>query len=83
MIQFMFTIVKTKKKGGGIAPPPTLLHAEGLAVCALIHSGIQLMGAHQNTVQGAVVFGIAVICALLDGAFDALVCLAAHNVSSF
>jgi hypothetical protein len=37
------------------------------------------VGAHQDPVQRAVVFGIAVISTLLDGAFDALVCLAAHN----
>ena len=36
------------------------------------------MGAHQDLVQRAVVFGIAVIGAGLDGAFDALVCIAVH-----
>ena len=72
-----------KKEDGGIVPPPSLLFAEGLAVCALIHSGIQLVGAHQNPVQRAIVFGFAVMCAFLNGAFDALVCFAAHNVSSF
>ena len=38
------------------------------------------MGAHQDSIQGAVVFGIAVVSALLNGAFDALICLAAHVV---
>ena len=37
------------------------------------------MGAHQNTVQGTVVFGIAVISTLLYGAFDALVCMTVHK----
>ena len=36
------------------------------------------MGAHQNFVQRTVVFGVAVIGAGLDGAFDALVCIAVH-----
>ena len=36
------------------------------------------MCAHQNAVQRAVVFGIAVVSALLNGAFNALVCLVIH-----
>ena len=36
------------------------------------------MGAHQNAVQRAVIFGIAVVSALLYGAFDALIGLAVH-----
>ena len=64
-------------------PPPGLLLAERLAVGALIHSRILLVGTHQNPVQGAVVFGIAVVSTLLNGAFNALVCLAVHIISSF
>jgi hypothetical protein len=60
-------------------PPPKLLLPEGLAVGALIHCRILFVRANQNAVQGAVVFGIAVISALLNGAFDALVCLAVHR----
>jgi len=56
----------------------SLLFAEGLAVGALIHSGVFLMGTHQNAVQGAVVLGVAVIGTLLHGALYALVGMAAH-----
>ena len=37
------------------------------------------MGTHQNPVQRAVVLGIAVVSAGLDGAFDALVCMTVHK----
>ena len=37
------------------------------------------MGTHQDLIQGAVVLVLAVISAGLDGAFDALVCMAVHN----
>ena len=49
------------------------LLAEGFAVGALVHGGIGLVGAHQDAVQRAVVLVLAVVCTLLDGAFDALV----------
>ena len=51
---------------------------EGLAVGALIHGGIHLVGTHQNPIQGAVVLSVAVVSALLDSAFDALVCMTVH-----
>ena len=57
-----------------------LLLAEGLAVGALIHSGILLVGAHHDAVQRTVVFGVAVVSAGLDGTFDALVCVGIHNL---
>ena len=57
-----------------------LLLAEGFAVGTLVHSRILLVGAYQNAVQRAVVFGIAVVSALLNGAFDAFVCLVIHVV---
>ena len=60
-------------------PPRELLLAERLAVGALIHCRILLMCAHQDPIQGTVVFRIAVVSTLLNGAFDALVCLAAHD----
>ena len=41
------------------------------------------MGAHQDAVQGAVVLGIAVVSAGLDGAFNALVGMTVHRKSSF
>ena len=52
--------------------------AEGLAVGALVLGGVSLVGTHLDTVQRAVVLGVAVVCAGLDGAFDALVCMAVH-----
>jgi hypothetical protein len=55
------------------------LLAEGLAVGALILGRVHLMGAHQNPVQRAVVLILAVVCTLLDGAFDALVCMTVHG----
>ena len=57
----------------------SLLLPERLAVGALIHLGVSLVGAHQDTVQGAVVLGVAVIGALLNGAGDALVGVAVHT----
>ena len=56
----------------------SLLCPEGLAVGALVLGGIMLVGAHQNPVQGAVVLGIAVVSAGLDGAFNALVGVTIH-----
>ena len=61
----------------------SLLLAEGHAVGALVHGGIHLMGANQNLVQGAVVLVAAVMGALLDGTFDALVCMTVHRKASF
>ena len=60
-------------------PPHFLLLAEGLAVGALIHGGITFVGTHQNPVQGAVVLAVAVVSTGLDGAFNALVCMAIHS----
>ena len=57
--------------------------AEGLAVGALVHGGILLMGSYQNSVQGAVVLGVAVISAGLNGALNALVGMMVHLFSSF
>ena len=61
------------------AHPGSLLFAEGLAVGTLVLGGVALMGAHQNPVQGAVVLLVAVVCAGLHGAFNALVCVAVHG----
>jgi hypothetical protein len=62
-----------------LPPQRVLLLAEGLAVGALIHGGICLVGAHQNVIQRAVVVGVTVVSALSYGAFDALVCIAVHS----
>ena len=53
--------------------------AEGLAVGALVLSGICFMGTNQNSVQRAVVLVVTVISTLLNGTFDALVCIAVHS----
>ena len=60
-----------------------LLLAEGHAVGALVHGGVCLVGTHLDAIQGAVVLGVAVIGALLDGAGDALVGVTVHVFSSF
>ena len=61
-----------------------LLSEEGLAVRALIHGGVGLVGADQNLVQRAVVGLVTVVTALADGAGDALVdVFAVHIVASF
>ena len=52
--------------------------AEGLAVGALIHSGVYFVGAHQNPIQRAVVLIFAVMGALVYGALDALIGMTIH-----
>ena len=69
-----------KQKAAAFAAANGLLLAEGLAVGALIDSGVTFVGAHQDAVQGAVILGVAVVSALLDGAFDTLVCIAVHGL---
>ena len=59
--------------------PICLLSAEGLAVGALVHSGVGLVGTDQDLVQSAVVLVLAVVCALLNGALDALIGIAVHH----
>jgi hypothetical protein len=61
-----------RKKGNA------LLFAERLAVGALVHGRICLMGAHHNTLQGAVIFSIAMVGALLHSAGDTLVGMGVH-----
>ncbi len=55
-----------------------LLLAEGLAVGTLIHRRIHLVGTYQNPVQCTVVGISAVMCALLHGTLDALICMTIH-----
>lgn len=50
-----------------------LFHLEALAVRAFHHSGVALMGANLDGVQAAVIRVLAVMGAVVDGAFDALV----------
>lgn len=59
------------------------LFTEGFTVGALVHGGIQLVGTHQNAVQGAIVLVFAMMRALLDGTLDALIGMTVHLASSF
>ena len=56
-----------------------LLFPEGLAVGALIHGGVRLVSAHQDLLQRAVVFVVAVVGALGNGALDTLIRVTAHT----
>ena len=69
--------------GSFAAVHPVLFLSEGSAISAFIHSGIFLMGAHQNTVQRAEVCIITMVGALLYGALDAFVCMTVHGFTSF
>ena len=72
-----------REKAVAFATAFYLLLPEGLAVGALVHGRILLMGANQDLVQRAVVLMAAVMGALLDSAFDALVCVTVHKETSF
>ena len=52
-----------------------LTQLEGIAVGALLLGRIHLMGADLYTVQRAVVRSAAMVCALVDAAVNALVCM--------
>jgi len=67
------------KSAAAEAAAKVLLLTEGLAVGALIHGGVHFVSTYQDTLQGAVVSILAVICALGDSALDALIRMAAHN----
>ena len=55
-----------------------LLLSKGLTVSARVHGRVTLVGADQNTIQSAEVGAAAVVSALLNGAFNALVGLTIH-----
>lgn len=59
--------------------PQPLLLTERLAVGALVSSGVDLVGTHQDLFQRTVVLVAAVMGTLLDGALDALVCMTVHK----
>ena len=63
-------------------PPylPFSLCAEGLAVGALVSSGIGLMGAYQDPLQGAEIGILAMVSTLLNSTLNALVCMAIHII---
>ena len=70
----------SRKKARQLALPlGCLLLTEGLAVGALVHSGIGFVSAYQNPIQRAEVLALAVMCALLYGAFNALVGMVVHT----
>ena len=56
-----------------------LLLAEGHTVGALVYLRIVFVGTHQNPVQRTVVLVFAVVSALLNGTFNALVGMAVHS----
>ena len=58
--------------------PLGLLLLEGLAVGALIHGGIDLVGANHDPVQRTVVLVLAVIGTLSHSTFNTLVRMAIH-----
>ena len=62
-----------------MAAPGDLLLLEGLAVGALIHGGIDLVGADHDSIQRTVVLVLAVVSALSNGALNGLVCMAIHT----
>ena len=69
----------SRKKGTRLKRvPKKLFLTEGHTVGTLVHSGITFVSADQNTVQSAVVCILAVVSALVNGAFNALVCFAIH-----
>ena len=82
IITCLSVAVKGRKKENAAASAAAFMRlslAEGLAVSALILSGVCFVGAHQNAVQRAVVLAVAVVSAGLNGAFDALVSITVHS----
>jgi len=73
------TYFRKKTAAADAAAAFPLLLAEGFAVGTLVHGGITLVGADQNSVQGAVVCLITMMGTLLDGTLDALICVTVHS----
>ena len=57
----------------------SLLSAEGHTVRALLHCGIAFVGTNQNSFQGAIIGIAAVMCALGNGTFNALIGVTVHS----
>ena len=73
-----------KGRGSFILPrPPVLFFTEGHTIGTLVHSGIALMGTHQNTVQRTEVGIHAMMGTLRNGTFNSLICVTIHCCSSF
>lgn len=53
-----------------------LFQFKRLTVGTLVHSRVEFVGTNGNAVKRAVVLILAMVCALLDSTFDALVCMA-------
>ena len=68
-----------KTKAAAVAAAKMLLLAEGLAIGALIHGGVCLVGAHQDAIQRTIVLGITMVCALLDSTLNTLVGVTIHD----
>ena len=83
IIHFLFETVKEKPRQKALPRQKIsfLLLAEGHTVGTLIGSGIHLMGAHHDAVQGTIVLAFAVVCALMDGTLDRFVGMAVHKKS--
>ena len=62
--------------GSGVCGLP---FGEGLAVCALVHRGIALVGADLDRAQRAVILGVAVMLAGSDRAGDTFIGFAVHK----
>ena len=62
------------------AAAAVLLSAERLAVCALVYSGILLMGSHYNVVEGTVIGPCTMMGTLLNSALNTLIGMTLHNV---
>ena len=81
---FLFPSALSGTEGTAAVPSVSrviLFLSEALAVGTLIHGGVGLVSAHQNLIQGAVIFAGAVVRALLDGAFNAFVGMTVHTFS--
>ena len=74
----LFRQEKNRKRRHIAAAVGDLLLAEGHAVGALILGGVLLMGANLNALQRAVIGIAAVVSALGNGTFDALVGVTVH-----
>lgn len=65
-----------------MAAAQRLFPLKGHTVCAQICSGTAFVGADKDVIQRTVVFASAVVRAVMNGTFDALVCMAVHSISS-
>ena len=75
LISYIFPYVSEPPIGS----PLGLSLLEGFAVSTLIQSGIGFVGSDHDSVQRTIVLVTAVVSALSDGAFDALVSMAIHT----